>query len=84
MGEQPVGRHTVLRPAVGTVVQIEEGVFLLETEPRLVLGVKLHELGALVAVVVLVGGAISIPALGEDEDVCLRLVICSRRCKFEG
>ena len=72
-------RHTVLRPAVGAIVQIEEGVFLLKTEPRLVLGVKLHELGALVTVVVLVRGAISIPAFGEDEDVCVRLATtCSK------
>lgn len=42
---------------------------MLETEPRLVLGVKLHELGALVAVVVLVGGTVGIPAFGEDENV---------------
>lgn len=42
---------------------------MLEAEPRLVLGVKLHELGALVAVVVLVGGAVGIPAFGEDENV---------------
>lgn len=32
-------------------------------------GVSLHDLGALMAVVVLVGGAVGIPALGEDDDV---------------
>lgn len=76
-------RHTVLRPAVGTIVQIEEGVFLLETEPRLVLGVKLHELGALVAVVVLVGGTVGIPAFGQHEDICRWLALCCERCRIK-
>ena len=66
-----MGECTVLRPAIGTIVQIEKSVFLLKTEPGLVLGVKLHELGAFVAVVVLVGGAVGVPAFGEDEDVCM-------------
>jgi hypothetical protein len=34
-------------PAVGAVVQVEEGVLLLQTEPGVALGVALHELGAL-------------------------------------
>jgi len=59
-------RETVLGPAVGTVVHIEKGVLLLETEPRLVRGMSFHKLGALVAVVVLVGGAIVVPALGKN------------------
>ena len=33
------------------------------------LGVGLHQLGRLVAVVVLVGRAVRVPALGEHEDV---------------
>ncbi len=56
-------------PAERTVVEVEHGVLLLETEPGLVLGVGLHHLGALVAVVELVGGAIGVPALGENNDV---------------
>lgn len=56
-------------PAERTVIEVEHGVLLLETEPGLVLGVGLHDLGALVAVVELVGGAIGVPALGEDNDV---------------
>lgn len=59
-------RVTVLGPAIGTVVEVEQGVLLLKTEPRLVLGVSLHQLGALVAVVVLVGGAIVVQALGKN------------------
>jgi hypothetical protein len=56
-------------PAVWATAQVEEGVFLLETKPGLVDGMGLHQLGALVAVVKLVGGAIVVPALGEDNDV---------------
>lgn len=48
---------------------VEEGVLLLETEPWHVLGIGLHDLGALMAVVVLVGGAVGVPALGQDDDV---------------
>lgn len=58
--------ETVLGPAIGTVVKIEKGVLLLKTEPRLVGGMGLHQLGALMAVVVLVGGAIVVPALGKN------------------
>lgn len=42
---------------------------MLEAPPRLLVGELLVDLGRLVAVVVLVGGAIGHPALGEDEDV---------------
>ena len=56
-------------PAIGALVQVQKGVLLLEAEPGDVVGVGGHELGRLVAVVVLVGGAIGIPALGEDQDV---------------
>jgi hypothetical protein len=62
-------REAVLGPAVWVVIHIEEGVLLLQTEPWLVLGVGLHELGTLVAVVVLVRGAIGHPRLGENENV---------------
>lgn len=61
--------ETVRGPAEGTVAEVEEGVLLLETEPGLVFGVSLHQLGALMAVVELVGGAVGVPALGQDEDV---------------
>lgn len=56
-------------PAVGAVVHVEEGVLLLEAEPRLLLLVGLHELVGLIAVVVGIGGAIGVPALADDEDV---------------
>lgn len=58
--------EAVLGPAVGTVVEVEQSVLLLKTEPGLVVGMSLHQLGALMAMVVLVGGAIGVPALSED------------------
>ena len=61
--------ETALGPAVRSAVHVEEGVFLLETEPGdLVLG-KLHNLGGMVAVVGPVGGTVVVVALGENEDV---------------
>lgn len=62
-------RETTRGPAEGAVVEIEESVLLLKTEPGLVVGVGLHDLGALIAEVVLVGGAVGVPALGQDDDV---------------
>ena len=56
-------------PAVWPVIHIEKGVFLLEAEPGLLLLVGLGELVALVAVVVGVRGAISVPALTDHQDV---------------
>jgi hypothetical protein len=56
-------------PAIWSVAHVEKGVLLLKTEPWLVGCVRLHELGTLVAVVELVGGAISVPALSDDQNV---------------
>lgn len=61
--------ETVCRPAIGTVVEVEQGVLLLKTEPGVVLGMLLHQLGGLMAVVELVGRPVGVPALGEDDDV---------------
>lgn len=60
-------------PAEWPVVEVEQGVLLLETEPGLVGGVLLHQLGSLVSVVELVGCAIGHPALGQDENVVAAL-----------
>lgn len=62
-------RETTLGPSVRLTILIEEGIFLLETEPRLLVFVGLHELGAFVAVVELVWGTVRVPALSQDEDV---------------
>lgn len=62
-------REAAYRPAVGLVQEIEKCVLLLETEPRLMGLVSLHELRALMAVVELVWGSIGIPAFSDDQDV---------------
>jgi hypothetical protein len=56
-------------PAIGLVEGVEEGILLLETEPRLMSLVGLHEFGTLMAVVEFVWGSIRVPALGDDQDV---------------
>jgi hypothetical protein len=58
--------ETTLGPAVWPSVGAKEGVFLLETEPEVLAGMCLHQLGSFVAVVELVGGAIRVPGLTED------------------
>ena len=62
-------RETVPGPAVGPSVCVEEGVFLLKTEPELLLGVGLHQKSGIVAEVELVGSAVGHPGLAHDEDV---------------
>lgn len=61
--------ETTLGPAVWPSVMTKEGVFLLKTEPEVLVGMCLHQLSSLVAVVELVGGAIGVPGLTEDKDV---------------
>lgn len=61
--------ETTTGPAVGPAIGTEEGVLLLKTEPELLLGVGLHQAGGIVTVVELVGAAIGIPGLAENEDV---------------
>ena len=61
--------EAALRPAVRGAVHVEQGVLLLDTEPRLeVLGL-VHGLLRVVAEVGAIGGAVAVVALGEDEDV---------------
>lgn len=61
--------ETTTGPAVGPAVSAEQSVLLLQTEPELLLGVGLHQAGSLVTEIELVGTAIGIPGLAEDEDV---------------
>jgi hypothetical protein len=62
-------RESTLGPAVRRAIGIEQGVFLLETEPRL-LGLGLiHDFLGMMAVVGPVGCAVIIVALGENEDI---------------
>ncbi len=64
--------EAALGPAVDLVHGVEQRVLLLQPEPGLVVLVRLHEPGGLVAVVELVGRAIGIPAFAEHEDVGLQ------------
>lgn len=61
---------------------------MLQAEPGNGLGMRLHELGALMAVVVLVGGSVVVPALGQDTgkrvSAMLASPIISKLCKRTG
>jgi len=61
--------ETIDWPAIRSVRHIKECVFLLKTEPWLMVLVCLHKLGSLVTVVELVGGSIGIPAFGQDQNI---------------
>ncbi len=68
----PLGaREAVLGPSIGMLVLAEDGVFLLEAEPELVLGVLLHQPRGIVTEVEGVGLSVRIPRLAHDEDVGL-------------
>lgn len=62
-GESTTG--PAVRPSVGA----KKSILLLKTEPELLLGVGLHQAGGIMTEVELVGGAIRVPSLTEDEDV---------------
>lgn len=62
-------RETTDGPAVWFSKGIKKGIFLLETEPGLVLCVFVHQFGTFGAVVEFVWCAIRVVAFGEDEDV---------------
>jgi hypothetical protein len=62
-------RETTLWPLVWLVIDIKESVLLLETEPRLDLGALVKDLLGVVAIVGLVGGAVVVVGLCENEDV---------------
>jgi len=61
--------ETTSGPAVRSVITAQQGVLLLQTEPGLVVGILVHHLHAVVAEVELVGCAIGVPALSENDDV---------------
>ena len=62
-------RKTILRPAVWPVVGAKESVFLLETEPGLMLFVSVHQPSSLMTIIELVGAAVMVPGLAHDKDV---------------
>lgn len=62
-------RESILRPAIRPAGEVQHGVFLLQTEPELLLGVLLHDYGGVVAEVERVGLAVGHPGLAHYEDV---------------
>lgn len=73
MSQKTKGRNFETYPAKWPVVEVEEGVLLLETEPGLVGGMLLHQLGGFMSVVEFVRCAIGHPALGEDKNIVTAL-----------
>ena len=61
--------ETTFGPTIWRTICIEEGIFLLETEPWHLIFGKLHGFVSVMAVVCPVRSAIVVVGLGEDEDV---------------
>lgn len=61
--------EAVLWPTVWGTVYVEQSVFLLKTEPRLVILGKFHDFSGMVTVVGLVWSAVVVVALSEDENI---------------
>lgn len=61
--------ETALGPSVRPAIRAHKRVLLLETKPKVLLLVDLHQARSLVAVVELVGGAVRVPGFAEHEDV---------------
>jgi hypothetical protein len=61
--------ETHLGPAEDLPIGVEEGVLLLETEPRLVLLSRVHDLLGVSSVVGLVGGSVVVVTFTENENV---------------
>jgi hypothetical protein len=56
-------------PAIGSVIRAEKSVLLLKTEPRLFVGICVHDLHAVMTEVVLVGSSVAHDAFCQDNDV---------------
>ena len=51
-------RETTLGPAVWPAISVQEGIFLLKSEPEVLVGMGHHQLGGFMAVVELVGSSV--------------------------
>lgn len=60
---------TALWPSEWLVIYVEQGIFLLETEPWFDFLCLVHDLLRMVAVVGLVGSSVVVVGLSEDENV---------------
>ena len=61
--------ETTLGPAIRPTIGSQQSVFLFQTKPEVLVGVRLHQACGLMAVVELVGRAVRVPGFTEDEDV---------------
>jgi hypothetical protein len=61
--------ETALRPAVWPSIRSQKGVFLLQTEPDLVLGICFHQTRSIMTVVEFVGCPIGVPGLAHHQNV---------------
>lgn len=61
--------ETALGPAIWPTIRTQESVFLLETEPEVAFGVRVHQSLGLMTVVELVWASIRVPGLAKNEDV---------------
>jgi hypothetical protein len=62
-------RETALWPTEWGTVDVEQAVLLLKTEPGFLFLGEFHNLCGMVTMVGLVGSAIVVVTLGEDEDI---------------
>ena len=65
-------REASRRPTVRPPVRTQKGVFLFQTEPKLVLGIGFHQPCGVVSEVVFVWGSIWVPSLAHDQNVGLQ------------
>ena len=61
--------ETSVRPAVWPIVRTKEGVFLLETKPSVLGGIRFHQTDSFVAVIELVWSSIVVPGFAHDKDI---------------
>jgi hypothetical protein len=65
-------RETALWPAIGPSVKAKEGVFLLETEPELMLLICVHDDLGFMSEVEAIGLTIRHPGLAHDKDIAVQ------------
>lgn len=62
-------REPAFGPAIRPAIGAKKSVFLLETKPWLVLGIRLHQSLGFMTVIELVGASIGIPGFAQNENV---------------
>jgi hypothetical protein len=62
-------RVTSLRPTIWPAVRTEKSVFLLQAEPKVLIGISLHQLRGFITIIELIGRSVRVPSLAENKDV---------------